>query len=630
MTHFAFHFFTTDMHVKREIAVALGLTRLGQNATHAANGHQFHASNLNGLSKYRRARDQQFTAPDGVVESLIVHGTLENLSYFIIITARAIALVFNCFGLLIVLTGSAHAFKVTDDLEVIVTTPVSSGWVTVNFDNTYSNAVPVCVHRLPSIANPSAVVQVRSVGSTSMQIRLRQMLNSASVPTTDVHCIISDAGAFTLPDGTKYEARTILSTSTHGRLAANAWNTAQMQNATSLVTQTYADPVVLGQVMTTNSGNASVFFANDCESRANEPFQSGMADGICVGKHIGQISGSIANETLGFIVVDAGTGTVNNVQFQASNGPDNVAGTGNSPPYSHNTNRTYETGVATQSEEAGGDGGWAVLYGANPFAGAQLDLAIEEEVAARDTTRTHITEPVSWWVFIALPEITLAKTVDITTLTAAGTLTYTVTAENTGKRDLNGVVVIDTMPDGSVVTLSAPVESFAGGVAGVLEVGETWTYTATYDASLADMNAGVDLINSVTATATEYASESLAAETASATTVIDQQALLSVSKSHAFLTGAAPGSPGDVIRYTYVVTNTGNVTITNVQATDVHEGFGSFPAHPGNAVLTDNGNTGDSPDTNGDATIWGTLAPGDAVTFSADYTVVQRDVDELQ
>jgi hypothetical protein len=46
--------------------------------------------------------------------------------------------------------------------------------------------------------------------------------------------------------------------------------------------------------------------------------------------------------------------------------------------------------------------------------------------------------------------------------------------------------------------------------------------------------------------------------------------------------------------------------------------------------LTDIGTVGDSPDSNANATIWGTLAPGDTVNFATAYTVIQNDVDTLQ
>ena len=66
-----------------------------------------------------------------------------------------------------------------------------------------------------------------------------------------------------------------------------------------------------------------------------------------------------------------------------------------------------------------------------------------------------------------------------------------------------------------------------------------------------------------------------------------------------------------------------------MDVSDVHNGSGTLPDPP-HTALTDNGTTGDSPDSNGDPTIWGTLAPGDVVTFATAYVVTQNDQDTLQ
>ena len=83
---------------------------------------------------------------------------------------------------------------------------------------------------------------------------------------------------------------------------------------------------------------------------------------------------------------------------------------------------------------------------------------------------------------------------------------------------------------------------------------------------------------------------------------------------------------GDVITYTYEVTNTGNVTITGVTISDVHGGYGTAPV-PGSetGVTVTNGSTDAA--ANGS---WDTLRPGDTIRFTATYTVVQSDVDNLQ
>jgi hypothetical protein len=83
---------------------------------------------------------------------------------------------------------------------------------------------------------------------------------------------------------------------------------------------------------------------------------------------------------------------------------------------------------------------------------------------------------------------------------------------------------------------------------------------------------------------------------------------------------------GDTINYSYVVTNTGGVSISNVEVADVHSGLGAF-SDPAHVTLTDNATIGDSPDGNANNTIWGTLAPLDAISFQTSYIVVQGDID---
>lgn len=135
-----------------------------------------------------------------------------------------------------------------------------------------------------------------------------------------------------------------------------------------------------------------------------------------------------------------------------------------------------------------------------------------------------------------------------------------------------------------------------------------------------------DITNSAVATAT-YAGDTYQSEPSIANVpVAAANPALSVTKT------ASPDSnvaAGQTVTYTYVVTNTGNQTLTGIAPVDAHGGSGPPPV-PASPALTDNGTLGDSPDSNIDPLIWGTLAPGDVVTFTATYVVTQSDVDTLQ
>ena len=131
----------------------------------------------------------------------------------------------------------------------------------------------------------------------------------------------------------------------------------------------------------------------------------------------------------------------------------------------------------------------------------------------------------------------------------------------------------------------------------MLDIGETWTYGASYTATQANINAGTALVNRVSVTSTQTPKP----VTASATTAVTLGPSLSVSKTTPSTSIGAPGT----IHYTIVVTNTGNVAVTDLHLVDV------MPDGSSGALAFVSG------DSDGD----GVLDIGEAWTYTASFAV---------
>lgn len=309
--------------------------------------------------------------------------------------------------LFIVLLSTLYLFSnaITSNLEYQRITSVNYTWKHVNFQNNYSDAIVVCSNVLPSNNENEAVVRIQNISSNGFDVKIQQPNNSDAGYSTDVYCIISDEGSYSVPF--KYEAHKVVSTGTSGQYVAGGWSVSNTEDVSNAIVQTYTKPTVLGQVMSFNDDKFSTFWSFDCDDRNNRPFQSGMSDGICVGKHIGQINESRANETLGYMVAEAGIYELEDFSMAIDYGSDSVKGVGDAPAYTYGLDKSYTDGVVTQEAMDGANGGWSVLYGNAPF-GTSIDLAIDEETVVGDTTRKHTKEEVAYWVFLHDP-VNLAK-----------------------------------------------------------------------------------------------------------------------------------------------------------------------------------------------------------------------------
>ncbi len=282
---------------------------------------------------------------------------------------------------------------IPDECEVGPEAKMESGTVTaggsatsVALVNTYVSPVVVCAVNYSANAIP-VVARVSNVTTNSFDVRLQNPSGSA-VSAEEVSYLVMEEGVWTI-DGVNCEAQTYLSTVTDEN---GSW-----VGETQAYGQGYTTPVVLGQVMSENDSDWSVFWSYG-SSRSSAPSASVLKTGktVCEDTDITR-----ADETIGFIVFEAGHGTIGGVDFEAVMGSDLIEGVTNSPPYTYTFNTAFASApavnVVTQAGMDGSNGGWAQTHG-TPASATNLYLSIDED-QIMDTERGHITEQVAYAVF---------------------------------------------------------------------------------------------------------------------------------------------------------------------------------------------------------------------------------------
>ena len=440
----------------------------------------------------------------------------------------------------------ANANRVSDALEFHLVESVGYPWVAVDLDNTYpSPPIVVCTYVLASPGDPPATTRIRNVTPTSFELRIQQFEDNSSVTPNDVHCIVAAEGAHTLPDGRAFEAYTVVSDQVSGQ--AVGWQVFRQENVSATLTQSYSSPIALGQVMSFNDNRASTFFATDCDNRQNEPFQTGQADGICVGKQIGQINAGRASETLGYIVAESGTGTVNGVNYAIGETADVYRGPGNPGPVSAAVPGDFDVGAAVIAGMDGGQGGWFALGGADPLPAGSMAGFADEETVAGDTGRGHTTERAHYWLFdeTNFPELTLTKTAPTSSFDEAGEMvTYSFEVENSGNTTIDAI----SLEDDLIGPVTCP--------ASTLAIGVSMTCSADYTITPADVSAG-SVTNIASVDGVPAGGRLDAAADTWTLTYTNGPADLQVTKTIDVWVPDSYALPGEDVAYTLTVTNEG-------------------------------------------------------------------------
>ncbi|MBN1322435.1 MAG: DUF11 domain-containing protein, partial [Methanotrichaceae archaeon] len=138
---------------------------------------------------------------------------------------------------------------------------------------------------------------------------------------------------------------------------------------------------------------------------------------------------------------------------------------------------------------------------------------------------------------------------DVASANIGDTVTYTYTITNTGDTTISGI----TVSDSKIGPITPPATDIAPG--------EVLSFTATYDVTEADLPSPLE--NTVTVSGTD-SQGTLVEETADESVILTYAASVDVSKS-----ASRSSAPiGETITYTYTITNTGEVAVTDLVLTD--------------------------------------------------------------
>jgi hypothetical protein len=215
--------------------------------------------------------------------------------------------------------------------------------------------------------------------------------------SADVHCLVARAGSYAEADvGAKLEAVRI------DGFAAKDDSSGWVGQAQSYQ-QAYTQPVVVGQVISADGsgppgeiGGWSAFWA-----RGVTPIDPPSPTQLFVGRHTGEDPTGRGPDTLAYVVLEAGAGTLDGMAYVAGLGADSVTGVSDAPPTVYplaGDLGTARVAVASAAGMDGSEGGWPILYGADAVQPSQLALAFEEDWFL-DPERSHTGEQVAYVVF---------------------------------------------------------------------------------------------------------------------------------------------------------------------------------------------------------------------------------------
>ncbi|QHE54121.1 SPOCS domain-containing protein [Pontibacillus sp. HMF3514] len=224
---------------------------------------------------------------------------------------------------------------------------------------------------------------------------------------------------------------------------------------------------------------------------------------------------------------------------------------------------------------------------------------------------------------INLGDLSLEKSADKVFATIGDTITYTTVLTNTGNVAVDNVVFQDSQPAGTsfipgTFKLDGIVQPAASPIAGVNigSIGPGAFVTVSFEVSVNSIPEPPELVNTSNATFT-YKVDPQGADIPDAS--VSNAVITQLREATIEITKTADKNfveVGDTLTYTVVVTNTGDVDLTNVVITDTPPADTTFI--PGSVTVNANPQPGANPIAGVNV---GTIAPGGIVTMTYSVTV---------
>lgn len=286
----------------------------------------------------------------------------------------------------------------------------------------------------------------------------------------------------------------------------------------------------------------------------------------------------------------------------------------------------------------------ATVNAAGPYINqAVVSSSTTDPVTSNNTAQVSTTpQTASLTITKSVTAPTVANGAIVAATDAGDVVSYSFSIKNTGTSTLANVTPVDAGPtfNGSAGTGTMGAFSPASVT---LAPNATQVFTADYTLSDLDVANGVGVTGAVANTANASAlttgGKTIAATApSSASTMIVGSPGLTIVKDYtlADVAGGTAGKldVGEIVTYTYTVSNSGNVRIAGVQVADDHNNHTPDlgPTQINGEVLVSNGPLSllATPITSSDAAndgIWDMLQPGAVIKFTYVHTVTQAEID---